>query len=185
MVVLGKKKLEDYTFIRSTFKDIEHEIQPGDLLLWSSRTLVSWIIRKWTDSDFSHASIALVLDNPEDGKRIVFTTEALAEGVVVSPLEARIKRYGGKCYWVPLADIPPEEERKFTRRALIMLGTDYDFGSLFSFLVGKVSMNARKFFCSEYARFIWQGTKTLGQEAPTPADLLTYDGLSNRIVEIS
>ncbi len=185
MGILGNKSLHDYTIIKSSFKDVEHEIQPGDLLLWSSKTLVSWIIRKWTCSDFSHASAALVLDNPEDGKRIVFTTEALSEGVVVSPLERRIKVYGGKCYWVPLKDIPPEEERKFTRRAVLMLGSDYDFKSLFSFLAGKVSMDARKFFCSEYVRFIWQGTKTFGQEAPTPAELLTYDGLSNRIVEIS
>ena len=66
------------------YHSVKAQIQTGDLLMWSSNGIVGKAIRWRTLSEFSHASLAIRLAEYEGAEGRRFTTEALADGVVLN-----------------------------------------------------------------------------------------------------
>ena len=72
-----------------------------------------------------------------------------------------------------------EQMEKSRTHALIECGKNikYDFGSLFKNIIGRVSSNAEKYFCSEFVWINWKESGLLPYEvdqiikAPRPGDL--------------
>ena len=152
----------------SKYNEVKHLIQTGDLLMWSSDGIVGKAIRWRTLSEFSHASLAIRLADYEGAEGRRFTTEALADGVVLNVLSARLAHYKGRVWWFPL-----DEERCNVKRshvgecALSFIGTPYDYQSILRLCLKRVSTEMNKLFCSEYCAVCYG----LGGEAPTPADM--------------
>lgn len=80
------------------FGDIAPLIRTGDVLLFSGRTVWSYLIRVFTFSPVSHAGIAVVDD---DGIWVVDSCEGV--GVTKRPLALEVRHWPGQWYWSPLA----------------------------------------------------------------------------------
>jgi hypothetical protein len=78
-----------------------------------------------------------------------FTIEAMNEGFYPDILSHVIKDYKGHIYWYPLQDEWDEHRDHLGAEILSMIGIGYDWLSIGKQLVGKVSADARKMFCSE------------------------------------
>ena len=67
-----------------------------------------------------------------------------------------------------------DKRRECGAIALAHVGTKYDYNSLFKQIVCRVSVDAKRFFCSEYFAYVWNTAgvpfcpKTM---APRPGDL--------------
>lgn len=79
--------------------------------------------------------------------------------------------YDGDVWWYQLKPEWNKERTNIGVRAFSYMGVSYDYGSLFKNILGRVSSDAKKFFCSEYYYMC------LGQTgmAPTPVDLGKMD----------
>lgn len=149
------------------YNEIRHKMQTGDLLLWRSNSLLGAAIRYFSKGNVNHASIVMCFPEYEGEECRRWTTEALEHGTVLNLLSRRLDKYDGQVWWYPLKDDWGQQRCIIGRRALSMIGIEYDYGSLFKNLLGKVNAEARRLFCSEYY-FL-----ALGMEgkAPTPAGL--------------
>lgn len=152
----------------SAYNAVKARIQTGDLLMWSSDSLIGKAIRWRTLSEFSHASLAIRLADYEGAEGRRFTTEALADGVVLNILSTRLAHYEGRAWWYPLDEQKCGISRvQVGERALALIGTPYDYQSILRLCLRRVSTEINKLFCSEYAAICYG----LEGEAPTPADM--------------
>jgi hypothetical protein len=151
--------------------DIRTEMQMGDCLLWRSSTVLGWLIRKFSRADVNHAGLVCRFGEYEGliGRR--WTLEALENGIVLKLLSERLEQFKGKVWWLPLI-ATPETRVKIGEWALSVIGTPYDFGSLFKNAIARVNANARRLFCSEYCFMAWQaGGLLITGKAPRPGDI--------------
>lgn len=149
------------------YNKFKQQMKTGDLLLWRSNSLLGATIRFFSKGPFNHASIVMCFPEYEGEECRRWTTEALEHGTVLNLLSRRLDKYDGQVWWFPLKDDWEQQRSIIGRRALSMIGIGYDYKSLFKNILGKVSAEARRLFCSEYY-FL-----SLGMEgkAPTPAGL--------------
>ncbi|HUU39867.1 MAG TPA: YiiX/YebB-like N1pC/P60 family cysteine hydrolase [Desulfatiglandales bacterium] len=151
------------------------QMKSGDCLLWQSRSIIGWLIRKFTSAKVNHAG--LVIRPPEYGhfKDRRFTVEALEQGIQLRLLSERLREFKGRVWWYPLRDEYEECRDKIAEWALEQEGTPYDYHSLFANIAGRVSADTKRFFCSE---FCFMGWKEAGipvfrciKQAPRPGDI--------------
>jgi len=150
----------------------EHMLS-GDSLLYKTKGTIPSIIMWFTE--YSHAG--LILHNGYncgiDTDR-VWTLEAEASGVEANWLREKLSSFQGEVYWYPL-NIPDDDPRRdlVVEYARLKQGTKYDFGSLFKNIAGRVSVNARKLFCSElnYLAYYYSGLIKDTGVAPRPGDI--------------
>jgi len=64
-------------------------------------------------------------------------------------LSNRLKTYKGKSFWHPLNPELDPYRKTIEYNSLSLLGIKYDYESLFANMLGRVSMEAKKLFCSE------------------------------------
>lgn len=153
------------------YNTVRHKMRTGDLILWSSNTILGWLIQKFTKSDVNHASLVIKF-NQYDKER-VYVLEALAGGVVLRALSERLENHKGRARWY---GTKPEFSNLTTHvgaMALMKVGTKYDYKSLFKQAFSRVSADARAFFCSEYWWWCWKmcGISFVSDIAPRPGDL--------------
>jgi hypothetical protein len=161
------------------------EIKTGDLIEWSPDTIIGRAIRYCSGRDVSHTSI--VVRSSFSGLRDrVIVIEALAKGLRPTLLSDSLDGYNGKVYWVPLLDAFGDGIREaIGSYALLefvrakererLFASGYDYGALFRNLLGYVSMDGKKYFCSEYAHACWHFggcivQKIDGEKAARPGD---------------
>lgn len=143
------------------------DMKTGDLLLWSTNSLLGAVIRYFSKAAVNHASLVIRLQEYEGTERRRFTTEALEHGIILNLLSKRIAEYNGSVWWYPLKDEWNDRRTEIGEKAMSYIGTPYDYKSLFKNAFGKVSADARELFCSEYC-FICYG---MAGESPTPGDM--------------
>ena len=68
-------------------------LRRGDIVLSRSPTLTSWLIRKATGSNFSHAALVFLVPQPDEGFNSTFLLESTSSGVGLANLRDYI---GGK-----------------------------------------------------------------------------------------
>lgn len=152
----------------TVYNSVKAQMQTGDLLMWGGDNLISKAIRWRTLSEYSHASLVIRLAEYEGTEGRRFTTEALADGIVLNILSSRLENYNGRVWWFPL-----DEEKCHVPRsrvgecALSFIGTPYDYQSILRLCMKRVSTELNKLFCSEYCAVCYG----LEGEAPTPADM--------------
>lgn len=136
----------------STYYKARPLMKTGDLLEWRSKSLLGAAIRFFSKEEVNHSGLVLALEDygSNQGQHI-FTLEAEPGGIRNNLLSAQLKDFKGSVYWYPLKGRYDLKRKAGVDWALEQVGVKYDFGSLFKNILGKVSADMRKFFCSEYA----------------------------------
>jgi hypothetical protein len=166
------------------YKIYRRYLRDGDILEWGSDKIIGRMIRMFTKKDVNHTGgvIRMKEFENEPGDRIM-TTEATEKGFCINYLSRALEGYKGRVYVLPLKSPGLDNYRRsIVRCELDMVGIPYDFGGLFSNMFGRVSMNARQFFCSEGKAFSLDssGVITLplnkkGRKiAPRPGDFFKF-----------
>ncbi len=149
-------------------------MRTGDCILWTSHSVLGWLIRKFSNSPFNHASLVICLEEYRGLTDRIFHLEALEGGIEFNLLSQRLLNHRGSALWLPLKPSFDLLRPKIGAWAFEQVGTPYDYGSLFKQILGRVSAEATKLFCSEYCYLAW---KNAGidmppvKHAPRPGDI--------------
>ncbi len=122
----------------------------GTVILWQGNSLLSRAIRMFTR--YSHASLVVRDLDPEKRDR-VWLVEALETGLELRLLSERIKGYNGRVFaFRPTGlDVLGRQERvKSFALDQCGRGIRYDYAGLFANILGRVSQDASRYFCSEF-----------------------------------
>jgi len=146
-------------------------IRTGDILLWRSSGIIGKAIQHFSKADVNHAS--LVIRFTEYDLDRIYQLEAVAHGIALTALSNRLANHSGECYWCGIKDIYESNRYSIGKEALSLVGTKYDYCSLFKQLLGRVSVDAQRLFCSEYIAYCWfnAGLPVNIMMAPRPGDM--------------
>ena len=161
---------------RSQFRD-------GDVLCFRGRGPASWLIRRLTNSRYSHIGLSYRFEER------VYCLEAVGAGVRLVLMSELMKRYhGGIDYY--RVDAPEKVRRKAVSWGFTQLGKLYDTAGIVRFAWTVLTGNARQarrdddWFCSELvaAAFEESGLRLVDLEAgyTTPSDLVRSSALEKR-----
>lgn len=159
--------LEKYLAVRPKMKS-------GDLLEWRSNGFIGKAIRFFTKKEVNHSGLVLSLDSyldvPGNHK---FTLEALEHGIELNLLSRSLVNHSGSAWWYPLKPEYDSLRSKIAGWAVSQVGIGYDYKSLWKNMFGKVSADARRFFCSEYVAMSYQAAGLLQglSLAPRPGEI--------------
>lgn len=141
---------------------VKDRMKTGDPLLWISNSVIGWLIRLKKaeppparhpelppDFNPNHVSSVIRLAEFEGLERRRFCLEALEHGYVLNLLSRRLAEFDGEVWWFPLGAEWDIRRTEIGERILSYVGIKYDYGSLFKNLLGHVSSDARRLFCSE------------------------------------
>ena len=167
----------------SKYEKYRPEMKTGDCLLWRSHDILGGLIRVFSHY-FNHAGLVICLPEYQGSIGRIWTHEAVSGGVELNLLSERIQTYHGEVWWLPLEPKYDDVRRLIGEYSLSNAGCKYDYGSLFKNILGHVSANARKLFCSElvFLSYKYAGLVT-GDIAPRPGDIQKYE-LFSKIIQI-
>ncbi len=163
-----------------SYETIRNDMKTGDMLAFHSNSFIGKAIRWKTmpsnipkDSPLSvnHTSTIIRLKEYEGLQRRVYITEALEHGTVLNLLSKRLEEFNGYAYWYPLKRSWDAERQAIGGRLLQYIGIKYDYKSIVEQLLGSVSVDIKKLFCSEY-HYLALG---FHGEAPNPYQLCLRD----------
>lgn len=153
------------------YNAIRPKMQTGDVILWRSESVLGSLIRLFSKARVNHASLVIRFTEYDTDR--VYVLEALATGIVLRALSERLENHKGQAWWYQAIDELDCRRKECGGIALCKVGTRYDYKSLFQQIAGHVSVDANRFFCSEYVRYCWDhaGVPFSSQLAPQPGDL--------------
>lgn|SRR5512137_409793 len=134
----------------SLYNDSRQRIRNGDIVNWRMDTLVGRAIRLF-DVD-SHTSLVTRLDEYQGMADRIFVVEALKK-TEFNLLSKRLAEANGSAYLLRLKPHWDPVRPYIAGWVCEQVGCVYDFKGLFGNLFGRVSMDAKNFFCSELAWF--------------------------------
>jgi hypothetical protein len=153
------------------YNSVKDQMKTGDQLGFQNTSLISKLIIWRTGNDgpiqLSHWGGIIRMTEYEGLERRRFTLEALNIGFYPDCLTNYIKNYSGHIWWFPLKDEWNLKRQLLGERAMALIGTKYDYKSLFKQVLGSVSSDVNKLFCSE-AWFIIMGMQG---KAPNPTQM--------------
>ena len=155
------------------YNSLKEKMQTGDCLLWQSRSLIGWLIRKFSHADVNHAGLVIRPQKHSYFLNRRFTLEALENGIQLRLLSERLRHFKGRVWLWPLRDEFDDYRDEIAVWAISKEGTPYDYTSLFKQIMGRVSADAKEFFCSEFCYIAWKdvGIPMRDQKAPRPGDI--------------
>ncbi|MEE9356609.1 MAG: hypothetical protein V3U75_13550 [Methylococcaceae bacterium] len=187
------------------YNEIRNKIKFGDVISFSGKGDVSNIIKWKTNSDISHVGMVLESEFVGGEKRIVLVestslvnlpdirTKELIKGVQMQHLSQRLDSYDGQAYYHELErDLSSDQKTKMYDWLLGKHAsrTPYDsvqaLGSAIDLFDGWGLENKPDFsslFCSEMVAkaFKIAGLIDCNPSEQTPADVVKYDFLANRV----
>lgn len=141
-----KNVIPDKLQLYYLFRD---RMQTGDLVEIRTHSITGCGIRRVTKKSVNHT--ALVLKFYQYDQERVFILEALEHGIVLNLLSRRLLDLDGRAVWLGLTDSWDGFRPAIGREALKYVGVAYDFGSVIKSALSRVSADARRLFCSEFA----------------------------------
>ena len=118
-------------------------MRSADMLEFSSDSIIGSLIRWRTGKDVNHTSLVFKFND-------LYTLEALEAGIDMHLLSNRLSEFNGRVYWYQLRDEYNRYRDEIINWALLQIDKKYDYHSLFANLFGRVSIDGRLYFCSEY-----------------------------------
>ena len=133
----------------SQYDGLRPLIQSGDLVEWASNGLVGKAIMAVTGKAVSHSSLVIKL--PYKGTPRRYVIEAVRTGVEFRLLSEELQTYDGKAIWYGLKAEYDNLRDGIAEWAFNELasGKKYDFGGVLAQLWGKVSLDSKRYYCSE------------------------------------
>jgi hypothetical protein len=155
------------------YHKIQKYIRSGDLIEWRSNTIIGALIRLRTGRGVNHSSLAIRFESGGELRRHIIEAMTTIE---LNLMSERIKSHRGKVFWYPLRREFDSRRPAIREWALQQRGKVYDYGGFFKSLFGRVSMDARLFFCSE---FVAWGLTVVGiidcpECAPWPGEFIRF-----------
>lgn len=137
-----------------TYHEIRGLIKTGDLIEFGSASLLGKAIRFFTKQEVNHSALALSIDQYSAyvGNR-KFVLEANPPGIELHTAGKDVADCladDGTVYWYPLLPKFDNQRNAIADFALQLVGTKYDYGSLFKNAISRVNADMRKLFCSEF-----------------------------------
>lgn len=163
-------------------------LRTGSIILWQGNSPLSRAIRIF--SRYSHASLVIRDLDGLDRER-VFLVEALETGLELRLLSERVKDYDGRVFAFRPCGLTLDREERIKSFALTECarGIRYDYGGLLANIFGRVSQDARRYFCSEFAAVALEqvGVNRLApfrsKRAPRPGDIPEwFAGVTREII---
>lgn len=155
------------------YSEARQYIQTGDLLSWRSSSFIGAGIRFVTGEYVNHSSICT--DIKEYGRERKFCLEALEGGIELHSISRRLEQFKGEVYWHGLKPKFWEYRTALGIAAFNRIGIDYDYTSIIKQLFGRVSLDTKRLFCSEFVYQDFVDAKVPGADpdaiAPNPGEL--------------
>lgn len=129
-------------------------LQTGDILHCTRKSLLSWLIRKVTKSEFNHTALVIEIWHQ------IYIVDSQKDGTQLRPFDVWQKKWGYKYKISRPISIDSEE---FSKRALSKTDTGYDFSSLlirgpWKLLTGRWKKKKNEFdkmYCSEFVAWCY------------------------------
>lgn len=147
----------------------------GCAILWRDNSLLSRAIRMW--SEFSHASLVVRMFDAGAGKDRVYLIEALELGLTLRHLSTRLAEYRGQAYvFRPVLSPRQQNAIRLFATDKTAEGVRYDYKGLFANIFGRISMDARRYICSEFVWAAWLHANAVADigKAPRPGDIVPW-----------
>lgn len=134
----------------SQYDGLRNVIKTGDLIEFASNGFIGRTIMAVTHKGVSHS--ALVIRLPYEGSPRRYIIEAVRTGVEFQLLSDVLQHYDGTVIWYGLKKEYDDKREGIGEWAFQELSQHkaYDFGGVVAQLWGRVSLDARKYFCSEW-----------------------------------
>lgn len=153
------------------YEQVRDRMKTGDCLLYQSKGILGRVIRTFSPV-YNHAGLVLALPEYCGKENRRWTLEALDHGICLNLLSEDLAKYDGSAWWLPLKPEFEDRRDQIGEYALANAGKPYDFKGLFANIFGYVSVNAKQFFCSEYAFLAYRAAGIVtGDKAPRPGDI--------------
>lgn len=145
---------EDYVI----YKKVRDKIKDGDILMYKGKGFTSWMVKKFTRSQYSHAGITVWWNNR------LMVMEAVGKGVVLTPLSRNVENYHGEVEWYQFhKDVPRDLREVMVITAQEELGKEYDMKGviglgikiLFNIKPDFTKKKPNKLFCSQYVANVY------------------------------
>jgi hypothetical protein len=159
----------------SQYYGVQDQIKTGDLVEWRGTGLVARTIRLFTRRKVNHSSLIVRLPYKLCERR--YMIEALEGGLEFRLLSKRLEDYAGEAWWYGLKPEYHPLRREIGQWAFDRLseGKGYDYQGLVAQIFGRVSADARRFFCSEFIDLAYQIHGIIGPDphgARRPGDFV-------------
>lgn len=171
-------------------------MQSGDVILKAGEGKISWMIGLWApkqvkdmagniiEAKLTHGALVVRLDDYVRNHE-VFVVEANESGLVPRLLSKQLQGSDSRWFWLQVA--MTDSQRALSREIALIhsaYGIKYDYQGLFANAFGKVSVEASRFFCTEWIDFNWSECGFInpyGGKAFRPWDVPQY-GVMREIV---
>ena len=174
-----------------TYEELRPQMQTGDKILWQGDKPLQKAIMWFTP--YSHASTIVRYKRYPELAEHVFLIEALRTGLEPRYLSDRIKNEGGRVFFYKVTENINRDKIRAFATIECSKKKKYDYGSFLRLMFGSVSMDARRYLCSEfcfYAIMAGADKKLLATlkerskgKAPTPADIPKW--VKGELIEIT
>ena len=133
----------------SQYDGLRTLIKTGDLVEFASNGIIGKSIMAVTHKGVSHSSLVVRLPYKDSPRRYII--EAIRTGVEFQLLSDVLKHYDGKVIWYGLRKEYDDKRDGIGEWAFNELAKHkkYDFGGVIAQLWGRVSLDSRKYYCSE------------------------------------
>jgi uncharacterized protein YycO len=133
----------------SQYDGLRHLIDTGDLVEFASSGFVGRMIMRVTGRAVSHSSLVVRL--PYNGSERRYIIEAIGSGVEFQLLSDVLQHYDGSVVWYGLKSKYDDVRNAIGIWAFDELAKhkEYDFQGVAAQLFGRVSLDAKRYFCSE------------------------------------
>jgi len=134
----------------SQYDNLRNLIKTGDLIEFASRGVIGSAIMAITGKKVSHCSLVVRLPYNNSERRYII--ELIRTGVEFQLLSNVLQRYNGTAIWYGLKPEYEDLRDSIGCWAFDELAKhiDYDFGGVIGQLFGRVNLDAKKYFCSEF-----------------------------------
>jgi len=133
----------------SQYDGLRPLIKTGDLVEFASNGLIGRSIMSVTGRPVSHSSLVVRLPYQDSPRRYII--EAIRTGVEFQLLSDVLQHYDGRVIWYGLKqeyDCKRDEIGEWAFNELSQ-HKSYDFGGVVAQLWGRVSLDSKKYYCSE------------------------------------
>jgi len=158
------------------------EMKTADIFEFASDSILGKLIRMKTGYDVNHTSLLLKLNEFDSLKSRVFTLESLSSGIELHLLSERVDKFKGSIYWYQLKSQHDEHRSNIASWALEQIDKKYDYWSILANLFGKVNIDSKLYFCSEYVHAAYKKEGLINDiKACVPGDFGKYNLHYNRV----
>ena len=156
------------------YSDIWNEVKTGDLIEWRTSSIIGWLIRLRTGENRNHSSMVVRLDLEDEKRRHIIEANEMVEFNLLSD---RLRYHRGSAYWSPLKPEFDDKREVLKNWAIEQRGKPYDWGGFFFSLLGHVSYDIRRYFCSELvcAGLVHAGIIKCPDKAPWPGEFARFN----------